>query len=159
MFYRIFTSLIFLVFLNSPLAATEITGAFGIKFGEPLGNLKVTRTLASGMTHGVEPPNPLDLLRLYSVETTSDKKLVYRIIGQSLVNDKVQCIEDLASILGILENKYGKFQNEGTIYRLSQGKKAITASCIAESGVTQRRVYMIKVTYEDLGLVAGAGAL
>ena len=159
MVYRIFISLMLLVFLKSSLAATEITGAFGIKFGEPISNLKVTRTLASGMTHGVEPPNPLDLLRLYSVETTNEKNLVYRIIGQSLANDKVQCIEDLASILGILEAKYGKFQNEGTIYRFSQGKKAITVSCIAESGVTQRQVYMIKVTYEDMGLVTGADAL
>jgi hypothetical protein len=159
MVYRIFISLMLLVFLKSSLAATDITGAFGIKFGEPISNLKVTRTLANGMTHGVEPPNPLDLLRLYSVETTSETKLVYRIIGQSLVNDKVQCIEDLASVLGILESKYGKFQNDGSIYRLSQGKKAITASCIAESGVTSRSVYMIKVTYEDLNLVAGADAL
>ena len=159
MFHRIFISLLLLIFLESSLAATEITGAFGIKFGEPLHNLKVLDTLASGMTHSVEPPNPLDLLRLYSVETTSETKLVYRIVGQSLVNDKAQCIEDLASVLGILEDKYGKFQNAGTIYRLSQGKKAITASCSAESGVTQRRVYMIKVTYEDLGLVAGADAL
>ena len=159
MFRRIFISLILLVFLEGSLAAAEITGAFGIKFGEPLSNLKVLDTLASGMTHAVEPPNPLDLLRLYSVETTSENKLVYRIIGQALVNDKAQCIEELASILGILESKYGKFQNEGTIYRLSQGKKAITASCSAESGVTQRRVYMIKVTYEDLGQVGGADAL
>ena len=159
MFRRFFISLMLLMFLESSLAGTEITGAFGIEFGEQISNLKVLRTLASGMTHSVEPPNPLDLLRLYSVETTSEKKLVYRIIGQSLVNDKAQCIEDLASILGILEDKYGKFQNEGTIYRFSHGKKAITASCIAESGVTQRRVYMIKVTYEDLGLVAGADAL
>lgn len=159
MFHRIFISLMLMVILKSSLAATEITGAFGINFGEPVSNLKVTDTLASGMTHVVEPPNPLDLLRLYSVETTNEKNLVYRIIGQSLVNDKVQCIEDLASVLGILESKYGKFQNEGSIYRLSQGKKAITASCISESGVTSRGVYKIKVTYEDLGLVAGADAL
>ncbi len=158
MFRRILMTLSLLLFFQLALAGTEITGAFGIKFGEPISNLKVTRTLAGGTTHGVEPPNPLDLLRLYSVETNV-KKLVYRIIGQSLVNDKVQCVEELASILSILESKYGKFQNEGTIYRLSQGKRAITASCIAESGVTERQVYMVKVTYEDLGLVDGADAL
>ena len=158
MFYRIILSLMLLIFLKSSLAGTEITGAFGIKFGEPISNLKVLRTLASGITHSVEPPNPLDLLRLYSVET-NEKKLIYRIVGQSLVNDKAQCIEELTSILSILENKYGKFQNNGITYRLSQGKKAITASCIAESGVTSRRVYMVKVTYEDLGRVTGADAL
>ena len=37
MVYRIFISLMLLIFLKSSLAATEITGAFGIKFGEPKG--------------------------------------------------------------------------------------------------------------------------
>ena len=45
MFHRIFISLLLLIFLESSLAATEITGAFGIKFGEPLHSLKVLDTL------------------------------------------------------------------------------------------------------------------
>jgi hypothetical protein len=159
MFRRIVIPLLLLLFFQYAQAGTEITGAFGIKFGESTSNLKVLETLASGVTHVVEPPNPLDALRLYTVEATKEKKQVYRIIGQSLVNDKVQCVEELASILGILEAKYGKFENMGTIYRLSQGKKAITASCISEGGVTQQSVYKVKVTYEDLGMVAGTDAL
>jgi len=82
MFRRIIMSLLLLLFFQYAQAGTEITGAFGIKFGESISNLKVLETLASGVTHVVEPPNPLDSLRLYTVEATKEKNKYI----ESLVN-------------------------------------------------------------------------
>lgn len=156
---KLFFTVLILLLFQSSFAGEEITGAFGIKFGDSLDSVKIDRTLVNGVVHIVIPPKPLESLRLYSVETPKDSKVIFRITGQSLANSKIECLGDLASIMSITEAKYGKFENLGTIYRISQGKKAITASCTSEGGVTSTKTYMIKLTYEDLGLSGKVDAL
>lgn len=157
--FRIILAGLVLLAAQSVFAVEPITGAFGIKFGESIDNLKIDRTLANGVVHVVTPPKPIESLRLYSVETVKGKKQVFRITGQALTNNKIGCLGDLSSIMGILEKKYGKFKNLDTIFLLKQGDKSITASCTAEGGITDKQTYMIKITYEDLGLSGKSDAL
>ncbi|HID50288.1 MAG TPA: hypothetical protein EYP40_11885 [Chromatiales bacterium] len=159
MHIKLIVSSLVLLAASSAFAAEPITGAFGIKFGESIDHLKIDRTLVNGVVHIVTPPKPLESLRLYSVETAKGRKQVFRITGQALTNNKIGCLGDLSSIMGILEQKYGKFKNLDTIFLLKQGDKSITASCTAEGGITDKRTYMIKITYEDLGLSGKSDAL
>ncbi len=155
------TFLVSLVFLlnGAVQADAPIDGAFGIKFGTTLDQLKVDRTLANGVVHVVTPPIPLNMLTLYSVETDNKTGKVYRIAGQTMANDKSGCMETLASLIGVLEEKYGEFSSHGTMFRLKSGDKSITATCTSERGFTQRQVYMVKVLYEDLALTQTRDAL
>jgi len=141
------------------LAAAPITGAFGIKFGATLDQLDVERSLVNEVVHVVNPPMPLNLLTLYSVETDKKSARVFRIVGQTMANNEAACIEELASLIGVLEEKYGKFTQHGSMFRLKSGDKSITASCSSERGFTERQVYMIKVLYEDLALTQVKDAL
>ncbi len=140
-------------------AQSPIDGAFGIKFGTTLDKLKVDRTLANGVVHVVTPPIPLNLLTLYSVETDNKTGKVFRIVGQTMANDQTACMETLASVIGVLEDKYGPFASHGTMFRRREGDRSITATCSSERGFTQRQVYMVKVTYEDLSLTRMKDAL
>jgi len=144
---------------NAPAAAT-IDGAFGIKFGQTLKEVKVVRSHVNGTLHRVKPPDPLSLLRIYTVEVSGPKKRIYRIVGQSLVNDNAACNEDLGSIMAILRSRYGEPQSgTGGVYRFSEGSRSITASCGLEGGITARGMYKVKVTYEDSSLMGGSGGL
>lgn len=156
---KLFFAGLILFYCQNSLAGEEISGAFGIKLGETLDGIKVDRTLTSRVVHIVNPPTPLESLRLYTVETTKQSKRIFRITGQSLTNSKTECLRDLAAMLSTLEAKYGKFENLGAIFRITKGTKAITASCTSEGAQRSKRSYMIKVTYEDLGISANVEAL
>jgi hypothetical protein len=139
-------------------AAPSIEGAFGIKFGQALKGVKVLRSHVNGTLYRVSPPEPMSLLRIYTVEVAGPKKLIYRITGQSLENDSAACNEDLASLMAILKTRYGEPQAGGPgTYRFSDGPRSITASCKVEGGVTARGMYKVKVTYEDSSLMGGGG--
>ena len=140
--------------------APSIEGAFGIKFGQTLKEVKVVRAHVNGTLFRVNPPDPLSLLRIYTVEVSGPKKNIYRIVGQSLVNDSAACNEDLASIMAILKTRYGEPQSASPgAYRFSEGPRSVTASCQIEGGVTARGMYKVKVTYEDRSHMGGSGGL
>ncbi len=141
------------------LAAAPINGAFGIKFGMTLDQLDVERSLVNEVVHLVNPPTPLNMLTLYSVETDKQSGKVFRISGQTMANNEAACVEELASLLAVLEEKYGKFTQYGSMFRLKSGDKSITASCSSERGFTERQVYMVKVLYENLALTQAKDAL
>lgn len=141
-------------------AAPNIDGAFGIKFGQTLKEVKVVRGHVNGVLYRVSPPDPLSLLRIYTVEVSGPQKMIYRITGQSLVNDSAACHEDLASIMAMLKTRYGEPQSVSAgVYRFSEGPRSVTASCQIEGGVTARGMYKVKVTYEDSSLMGGSGGL
>ena len=149
-----------LIVASAAWAAAPIDGAFGIQFGQTLDQVKVIESHVNQTLHNVEPPQPMSLLRFYTVETAGPQKRIYRVTGQSLTNDRTQCLEELASVMAILKSKYGEPNKRvDDIFRFVQGARSITASCDAEGGITSRNVYKLKVTYEDLGLMEGSGAL
>lgn len=141
-------------------ATPTIEGAFGIKFGQPLKEIKVIRSHVNGMLHKVKPPDPMSLLRIYTVEVAGPKKQIYRITGQALENDSAACHEDLTSIMAILKTRYGEPQSAAAgLYRFSDGPRSITASCKVEGGVSARGMYKVKVTYEDSSFMGGGSGL
>jgi hypothetical protein len=141
-------------------AAPSIEGAFGIKFGQTLKQVQLVRSHVNGTLYAVKPPEPLSLLRIYTVEVAGPKKRIFRITGQALENDSAACNEDLASIMAILKTRYGEPQSAAAgLYRFSDGSRSITASCKREGGVTDRGMYKVKVTYEDSSLMGGSGGL
>ncbi|MGD8573248.1 MAG: hypothetical protein PVH98_12370 [Gammaproteobacteria bacterium] len=106
----------------------------------------------------------MSLLRFYTVDTTGDDKKIYRITGLTLENNRLACLEDLATITSILQNKYGQSEQghsekKEPIFRFLEGKRSVIASCDQEGGDNSRKTYKLKVTYEDRGLVGGADAL
>ena len=149
------------IMINSPTVygGEEITGAFGIEFGTLLKDVKVVKSHVNDQIHNIEPPNPMSLLRFYTVDTTGSDKKIYRITGLTLENNRLACLEDLASITAILENKYGKSEQLKTIFRYQDGNRSVIASCDQEGGDSSRKTYNLKVTYEDRSLLGGADAL
>jgi hypothetical protein len=88
--------------VSTPLySAEKITGAFGIDFGTLLKDVKVIESHVNAQIHNVEPPKPMSLLRFYTVDTTGADKKIYRITGLTLENNRLACLEDLASITAI----------------------------------------------------------
>lgn len=147
------------VFSSIAYSAEKITGAFGIEFGTLLKDVKVIQSHVNQQIHNVDPPKPMSLLRFYTVDTTGPNKKIYRITGHTLENNRLACLEDLSTITAILENKYGKSEQRETIFHYQDGNRSVIASCDQEGGVTSRRIYKLKVTYEDRSLVGGADAL
>lgn len=157
--YRFPTLVAGLVLAANLQAAQPIDGAFGIKFGQTLKQVKVVRSHVNGNLHRVKPPDPLSLLPIYTVEVSGPKKTIYRITGQALVNDSAACNEDLATLMAILKTKYGEPQSlSGGIYRFSQGSRSISASCKDEAGLSIG-MYKVKINYEDHSLMGGSGGL
>ncbi|MCG6969954.1 MAG: hypothetical protein LJE85_09320 [Gammaproteobacteria bacterium] len=145
-------------------SAESITGAFGIAFGTLLKDVNVIESHVNSQIHNVQPPKPMSLLRFYTVDTTGDDKKIYRITGLTLENNRLACLEDLATITSILQNKYGQSEQghsekKEPIFRFLEGKRSVIASCDQEGGDNSRKTYKLKVTYEDRGLVGGADAL
>jgi hypothetical protein len=146
--------------VSTPLySAEKIIGAFGIEFGTLLKDVNVIESHVNAQIHNVEPPKPMSLLRFYTVDTTGADKKIYRITGLTLENNRLACLEDLASITAILKNKYGQSEQKKTIFRFQDDNRSVTASCDQEGGVTSRKTYKLKVTYEDRSLLGGADAL
>jgi hypothetical protein len=69
------------------------------------------------------------------------------------------CLEDLATISAILKNKYGPSEQQETIFRFQDANRSVIASCDQEGGNNSRKIYKLKLTYEDRSLVGGADAL
>lgn len=136
-----------------------IVGAFGIEFGTLLENVKVIESHVNSQIHNVEPPQPMSLLRFYTVDTTGPDKKIYRITGLTLENNRQACLEDLSTITSILKNKYGPMDQTEGFFRIQKNNRSIIASCDQEGGDDSRKTYKLKVTYEDKGLVGGADAL
>jgi hypothetical protein len=148
-----------IVYSSISMSAEKITGAFGIEFGTLLKDVTVLKSHVNGQVHNVEPPKAMSLLRFYSVDTTGADKKIYRITGLTLENNRLACLEDLASITAILENKYGKSEQLKTIFRFQDGDRSVTASCDQEGGDNSRKTYKLKVSYEDRSFLGGANAL
>jgi len=147
------------IFSSNSFGAENITGAFGIQFGTLLKDVKVIESHVNSQVHNVDPPKPMSLLRFYTVDTTGPEKKIYRITGLTLENNRLACLEDLATITAILENKYGKSEQLKTIFRYQDGNRSVIASCDQEGGDNSRKTYKLKVTYEDRSLLGGADAL
>ncbi len=137
----------------------KITGAFGIEFGTLLKDVTVIKSHVNSQIHNIEPPQPMSLLRFYAVDTTGPDQKIYRITGLTLENNRLACLEDLASIVEILKNKYGQAEEQKSIFRFKDGNRSVIASCDQEGGDNSRKTYKLKVTYEDRSLLGGADAL
>jgi hypothetical protein len=137
----------------------KISGAFGVEFGTLLKDVKVIKSHVNAQVHNIEAPKPMSLLRFYTVDTVGPDKKIYRITGLTLENNRLACLEDLASITAILKNKYGQSEQHKTIFRFQDGNRSVIASCDKEGGNNSRKTYKLKVTYEDRSLLGGADAL
>ncbi len=119
--------------------AQEITGAFGIKFGQKLETLKVVgknETTSGEPLYVVVPPKALKLLSHYVVGTTPVSEKVYTIWGVESGLSEEECKSRMEAIAKAIERKYKiqrkaitlAFAQEG--YYFTKGQKRINVKCV-----------------------------
>lgn len=146
-------ALILLAFSSFTLAQ-EITGAFGIKFGQPLTDLQIIDKTGDSM-YFVKPPIPIKLFDVYGVEVTPISKKVWNISATKLSLSKNECHDLLKALRYKLESKYTvSFQEEtgvGTTVVTEKNGKGISIMCTPEV-TTEGIVYYLILVYADLSL-------
>ncbi len=133
-----------LLFFISMLAAfsfaQEITGAFGIKFGSSLSELKVigtSKTTDGDTLYMVDPPIKIKALSEYYVMATPISKKVFSIWGLDEKLQKSECLTRLKAILSALERKY-KIKREKMLsifdenYGVKKGNVEVHVRCSDE---------------------------
>jgi len=121
--YRIFLSVILVLFLVSFASAKEIVGAFGIKLGSDFSTIKkyVIRKFGSNsiipIAYYVRPPKKNKLFDEYVVKVTPLTKKVASIIAIKKTSSN-DCEILLKGLSNKLEEKYGLW---GTIKATSEG--------------------------------------
>ena len=128
-----------LAVLSSYVFAQEITGAFGIKFGQELKSLKVVRkseTTSGEPLYVIEPPKALKLLSSYVVGITPVSGKVYTIWGIESGLPGEECRSRMQAIAKAIEKKYKikrktitfAFAQDG--YYFTKGQKRIVVKCV-----------------------------
>ena len=150
--------LFLLTILSSLALAQDIEGAFGIKFGQKLSELKVIRSIDE-QSNLVDPPVKVKGLTIYLVNVTPITGHVYLIIGMSDYIEEQECNTLLKTIKYKIEQKYdikmGKQLDVETVYRGIKGTKAVDIRCsptFTDEGVK----YRLALIYADIDLTKQA---
>lgn len=113
------------------MANDEYDGAFGIKFGEKLSNLKVLRSNPSKNFYKVKAPKP-NFIDTYIVIATAKSKEVAMITGLKEYNSPKLCSKAKNKLIKDYEKLYEKkalFNNENKIAELEFDNMFIKISC------------------------------
>ncbi len=120
----------------------DITGAFGIKFGETLSKSLVQPMQADKIAYetpkhamrwiSVNPPKSAGVFENYEVKTTPTTDKVYLIYAETIVNNR--CDKMAKPILSVLEDKYGKAKQVpepygGFAYVIEKGQTEVVMQC------------------------------
>ncbi len=140
--------------------AEEITGAFGIKFGEKIDKLKVLKK-EDKYTVIVDPPKRVDILEEYKVKYTPKSELVYTISAAKFNLTLKQCKSMTDLVKFKLEKKYNISFKEvfdprsPYLFEGVQDSNAISLGCVAVySNLGDRAVFFIMYVDGNLLLKA-----
>ncbi len=133
------TFLMSLVLLTAVGFAQEITGAFGIRFGTPLKDIKIIKamkTVGGNLIYLVSPSEKVNGLDTYIVEAEPKNNRVYGIWGVKRGISKEKCVNTLEEFSSKIEKEYEikrqkpPFNVEG--YFFTKGDKTIIVKCLKD---------------------------
>ena len=157
-----FTALIgALLFTALALALEPITGAFGVKFGEPISRYQTTFNML-GTVWGIVPPQPNSYFPSIApdtyISTTTPDGIITGITATKRERPK-ECRSYREALIGHLAGRYGearRFAHDpgyGDRYVILQGQKIISIICNDNSG-TLAIEYYAKPNFSLHGLEA-----
>lgn len=140
---------------------SEITGAFGVRLGQPFRPELATskHVFGDGVTlYGFKPQNPLPSFSEYWVRVTPRSNHVFYIVADGRLNWE-KAYEERRKILAALEEKYGKavhrkkdLRSAGTMEydTMTQGDRVVEVRFV--TGNSPSELTSITISYEDKAL-------
>ena len=119
--------LLLLMLFSAPVLAVEpITGAFGLKLGDVWDGEATSTYEGDGyVRHQFIPDSPLDAFKLYRVEVTPVKGLIFNIWA----GKGGKCKSQYSALKQVLSKKYGEGERDLPRHIWTQGNRSITLYC------------------------------
>ncbi len=121
--------------IKKPEEYKEVTGAFGVNFGETTEIIKSngmdpSQSKVKDTAYYFKPTKPYKVFSKYMVTVTPKGREVYGVSAAGIVSSMTDCSNELKNLEKILTKKYGRVSNKSSSFILiNQAKAGIRVRC------------------------------